>query len=414
MVTASCRGYGSGVVMGESAAQQNGNDFYHAVADSYRQSSKTVGKDFFVFDGDRHLIEPLEAFTKYLDKDFQDQAPYVAVDNGGGIRFVVEGRMYQKPHGWGVGRPEGNSDYRPRGVSLTRDEAVQHALDKRDEDMDITGVDIGMWIPTGGLFLPDVVDIDLQYALMRALNDWTAKDYCVGKRHLWCGAIPLEPGRAVAEVKRCKELGASAMWLRPNVMQDVRWWTEDWDPVWEAMTDNNMALLFHEATGTYNATHSADYKYDVYWMAHVASHPLEMCGALIAIIGYGVLQRHPRLNVMMCEAGVTWVPYFIGRMDEHVESRPAHELNLDMLPSDYFKRQVCICAFEDDEPLLAETMALWEGRNMGYTSDYPHWDSSGISGVERYLNEFPDISPEHRELFFSRNLIDVFNLKPDD
>ena len=164
--------------MEQAAMKDNGKDFYDAVADNYRQSSKTMGKEYFVLDGDRHLIEPLGAFTKYLDKEFLDRAPTVVTDNGGGIRFLVEDRMYQKPVGWGLGRPEGNSDYRPRGVSLTRDEAVQHALDKRDEDMDITGVDIGMWIPTGGLFLPDIVDIDLQYALMRALNDWTGKDYC--------------------------------------------------------------------------------------------------------------------------------------------------------------------------------------------------------------------------------------------
>ena len=112
MVTASCRGYGSGVVMGETAAQQNGKDFYEAVADTYRQPTKTVGKDFFVFDGDRHLIEPLEAFTKYLDKDFQDQAPYVAIDNGGGVRFVVEGahvpeaaRLGRGPSGRQLGLP---------------------------------------------------------------------------------------------------------------------------------------------------------------------------------------------------------------------------------------------------------------------------------------------------------------------
>lgn len=402
-----------GIKMEQAAKKENGKDFYEAVADSYRQSSKTMGNEYFVLDGDRHLIEPLEAFTKYLDKEFQDRAPTVAIDNGGGIRLVVEGRMYQKPSGWGLGRPEGNSDYRPRGVSLTRDEAVVHAMEKRDEDMDITGVDIGMWIPTAGLFLPDIVDINLQYALMRALNDWTGKDYCVGKRHLWCGAMPLDPKLAVAEVNRCKELGASAMWMRPNVMQEVRWWGEDWDPVFEAMTDNGMALLFHEATGTYNATHSTDYKFDVYWMAHVASHPLEMCSALIAVIGYGVLQRHPKLNVMMCEAGVTWVPYFIGRMDDHAESRPAHEINLDMLPSEFFDRQVCICAFEDDEPLLKETMDLWGGKNVGYTSDYPHWDSSGVSGVERYLKTFPDIDEETRNRFFSHNLIDVFGLQPD-
>ena len=396
--------------MGEPARKQEKSK-YELIADKFRQPQKQIGKEWFVLDGDRHLIEPLEAFTKYLDPEFKDRGPKIQIDNGGGIRFVLEGRMYQKPTGRGMGRPEGNSDYRPRGVSLTQEEAIVHCWDMRDEDMDITGVDIGMWIPTAGLFLPDLEDIELQYALMRALNDWTGKDFAHSERHMWCGAVPLNVDYAVAEAKRCKELGATAMWLRPNIMQEVYWWDEEWDPFWATLEELKMTLLFHEATGTYNATYSTDYKFDIYWMAHVASHPLEMCTALIGIIGYGILQRHPKLTFMMCEAGVTWVPYFIGRLDEHVESRPAHEINLDKLPSEFFREQGCICAFEDDEPLLKETMEFMPG-NVGYTSDYPHWDSSGISGVHRYLNEFPDIDDDTRNKFFSHNLIDVFHLEP--
>lgn len=77
------------------------------------------------------------------------------------------------------------------------------------------------------------------------------------------------------------------------------------------MEDLGMALVFHEATGTYNATYSTDYKFDRYWLAHAVSHPLEMATALSAIIGYGVLERHPRLQVLFCEGGATWVPYML-------------------------------------------------------------------------------------------------------
>ena len=45
-------------------------------------------------------------------------------------------------------------------------------------------------------------------------------------------------------------------------------------------------------------------------LAHVVSHPLEMASAVCGIIGYGVLERHPKLKVLFCEAGATWVPTF--------------------------------------------------------------------------------------------------------
>lgn len=397
--------------MGEPALKVAPKDRYQAVAEAYRQKSKKLSQEYFVVDGDRHTIEPLDAFTKYLDKEFKADAPKIVIDQHGGTRLLVEGRLYQKPEGWGMGRPEGNADYRPRGESLTNEEAVEHVLAMRDEDMDITGVDIGLWIPTAGLFLPDIINKDLQYAFARAYNDWMAKDFALGDRHLWCITIPIVPTMAVEEIKRCKAMGANAVWMRPNVMQGVRWWEPDWDPVWQTMEELSLPLVFHEATGTYNATCSTDYKFDVYWMAHVVSHPLEMATALVAIIGYGVLQRFPKLKVMMCEAGVTWVPYMLGRLDEHFESRPKHEIKLDMPPSEYFKRQMCICAFEDDEPMLRETMEFFEGNNLGYTSDYPHWDSSGVSGVKRYLNNYPDFDEDTRVRFFSHNLIDVLGLE---
>lgn len=397
--------------MGEPALKVAPKDRYEAVADAYRQKSKKLGQEYFVLDGDRHTIEPLDAFTKYLDKEFKADAPKIVIDQHGGTRLLVEGRLYQKPEGWGMGRPEGNADYRPRGESLTNEEAVEHVLSMRDEDMDITGVDIGLWIPTAGLFLPDIINKNLQYGFARAYNDWMAKDFAIGDRHLWCITIPIVPTMAVEEIKRCKAMGGNAVWMRPNVMQGVRWWEPDWDPVWQIMEELNLPLVFHEATGTYNATCSTDYKFDVYWMAHVVSHPLEMATALVAIIGYGVLQRFPKLRVMMCEAGVTWVPYMLGRLDEHYHGRPKHEIKLDMLPSEYFKRQMCICAFEDDEPMLKETMEFFGGNNLGYTSDYPHWDSSGVSGVKRYLNNYPDFDEDTRVRFFSHNLIDVLGLE---
>ncbi len=57
-----------------------------------------------------------------------------------------------------------------------------------------------------------------------------------------------------AEIKRCHQLGATTVWMQPNVMNGVHYWEESWEPVWKTMTDLGMALLFHEATSTYNAT----------------------------------------------------------------------------------------------------------------------------------------------------------------
>lgn len=386
-------------------------DRNEAVEAHYRASNKKLGQSYFVIDCDRHIIEPPEAFTRYLDLEWRDQAPRLVADNRGAPRLMIEGRLYQKPSGYGPGRPEGCGDQRPRGDGLSYELAHRHAFENRDLDMDLSGIDCALWIPTLGLFTPDIENPELQYAVMRALNDWTARDWATGRRHLWCVTIPLRPDWAVAEIRRCHALGATAVWMRPNVMQGVRWWTDAWEVVWQTMEELGMALVFHEATGTYNATYSTDYKFDRYWLAHAVSHPLEMATALSAIIGYGVLERHPRLQVLFCEGGATWVPYMLFRLDNHYQARPREMEDLAMAPSDYFRRQCVICSFEPEEALLRETMAWLNGRHMACTSDYPHWDSSGVSGVVRYLENYPDISEETRVNFFSRAAIHALGLE---
>ena len=90
---------------------------YDAIAEEYRSSTKQIRPEYFVIDADRHIIEPPEAFNKYLDKKYHDFKVQSVTDSFGGTRLMIEGRLYQKPRGFGSGRPQGTSDHRPRGVA---------------------------------------------------------------------------------------------------------------------------------------------------------------------------------------------------------------------------------------------------------------------------------------------------------
>jgi predicted TIM-barrel fold metal-dependent hydrolase len=198
--------------------------------------------------------------------------------------------------------------------------------------------------------------------------------------------------------------------MRPNGMQGRKWWDPSYDRLWALLQETGTPLVFHEATGAYHTTNDPTNKFDVYWLAHVISHPVEMTSALVALVGTGILERFPGLRVEFCEAGLSWVPYYLFRLDEHLETRPK-EVKLELKPSEYFKRQCVVCSFEPEEALLGETMKWFEGKNMACTSDYPHWDSSGVSGVVRYLKNFADVDEQTRINFFSRSAIDALNLK---
>jgi predicted TIM-barrel fold metal-dependent hydrolase len=378
---------------------------------------KTQLNEYFVIDGDRHVIEPLDAVTKYLERDYQKQGAVVLKDNVyGSTRFLIEGRLYQKVVGPGQGRIEGMSAYRPRGEpgGLSYEEASAWVNGPgKIKDMDDTGIDAALWIPTVGLFIPDILDPKLQAAYARALNNWFADSFCAENRdRLWFAAtLPIDPEPARREAERAiRELSAGAVWIRPNVMQGRKWWDRAYDPLWAVLEESGTPLVFHEATGAYHTTDDPTKKFDTYWLAHVISHPQEMTSALVALIGTGILERFPKLKVMFCEAGLSWVPYYLFRMDEHYETRRA-EIPLKLAPSEYFRRQCVVCSFEPEEALFAEASRWFKGKNVGATSDYPHWDSGGLETLNRYLAAFPELQAKERADFLQNNLADLFDVR---
>jgi hypothetical protein len=71
-----------------------------------------------------------------------------------------------------------------------------------------------------------------------------------------------------------------------------------------------------------------------------ASRPSKWASSTIiaALIGAGVLERHPRLKVSFGESGIGWLPYALDRMDFEYEDR-FRDL-MKMKPSEYWRRQV--------------------------------------------------------------------------
>ena len=100
----------------------------------------------------------------------------------------------------------------------------------------------------------------------------------------------------------------------------------------------------------------------------------------------GVLERHPKLTIVVLEAGGGWLGALVRplrplRRRSTAGWRPTCALK----PSEYFKRQ-CYISFDPDEttlPLLAPVIG--EDRIV-WASDYPHLDAT-FPGVVRELEE---------------------------
>ena len=76
------------------------------------------------------------------------------------------------------------------------------------------------------------------------------------------------------------------------------------------------------------------------------------------------------LRVLMVEAGLAWVPYWLERMDHHVEKWGFASLPLELTPTEYFERN-CYVTFMDDE-VAGYLLTRWCQENLLWASDYPH------------------------------------------
>ena len=53
----------------------------------------------------------------------------------------------------------------------------------------------------------------------------------------------------------------------------------------------------------------------------------------------GVLERHPRITLVMGETEISWLPHYIDRMDYMVTDRE-YNTGLPLLPSEYWYRHL--------------------------------------------------------------------------
>jgi predicted TIM-barrel fold metal-dependent hydrolase len=111
------------------------------------------------------------------------------------------------------------------------------------------------------------------------------------------------------------------------------------------------------------------------------SHPFEQMLAVLSMICGGILERYPRLRVSFMEAGCSWMPYWLERMDEHYESYGWEAPELTMAPSEYFRRQ-CAVSCDVYEKGLAYAVGQLGEDCVVFMSDYPHSDGVFPGSVE--------------------------------
>ncbi len=370
-----------------------------------------------VIDADGHIVEPVDIWERYLEKEYRALAPQLVYDEHGFERVKVEGRLIGKTAGgFSIG-----AAMRPRNLSaLSADErrripytdAQPGATDPhiRVKDLDTDGIDAAVLYPTMGLFFGGVRDPELGAALCRAYNNWLA-DYCrpYPDRLIGIGAIhPLNVESAVKELRRVvTDLKFRGVFLRPNPYGGRNFDSPDYDPLWAAAQDLDVPIAIHEGTTADMPTAGIDrYAYfedpaSRHFFSHIVSHCFEEKLACLTFTCGGVLEKFPRLRVIFLESGGGWLPHWLYRMDEHYEKLAFEVPWLKRKPSEYFKRS-CFISFDPDEESLPMAAKLVSEDCVMWATDYPHFDGK-FPGSTNYIRDTKAVSDSLKKKLLQDN-----------
>jgi predicted TIM-barrel fold metal-dependent hydrolase len=164
----------------------------------------------------------------------------------------------------------------------------------------------------------------------------------------------------------------------------------EFDPLWAAAIELDMAITFHLGARVSRFKDKANFLPDLP-MGKVAM--LEPPG--IMIYG-GVFDRFPKLRVGLIESGAGWLPWAAHYMDRNWQlQKHWTECNIKQPPSFYFDQNIYASFISD--PIAVKLRHEPGCRNIMWSSDYPHSETTFPFSHETIENNCPDIPKEERD-----------------
>ena len=384
-----------------------------------RSARPDADDKFFLCSADGHVQEPNTFLYDRIDPAYHQRLPTIAVtkamdvhgkgakgDDGKGEGAKGEGakneggrateeQFFQKAEGF---RPAKLNWTKPfEGHEKLRNQSGR-TPEARLADLALDGCDAEVLFPNKGLTVWATPDADFSHAMCRAYNEWAWEEFADYNDRLAPMACiaPAALDKAIAEIQRCAALGFKGLSLPakpvfgPPDVDDLNYNLRELEPLWDCIDEVELPVTFHVSTGRDPRTSRSQGGAVINYAVHSLAPTME---PLVNICASGVAERHPKLQFGSIEAGIGWVPWMLTAMDEaylkhHMWVRP----KLEMLPSEYFKRQGFASFQEDPAGLdLAREHGLVD--NFLWANDFPHHEGSwpySAQAIERTMSHLDD------------------------
>jgi uncharacterized protein len=356
-------------------------------------------------DADGHVREEHIDWAARLAPEYRDRAPKMHPDEHGLTNWIIDDLRFPSPAYEGKGRWVSNDvpiGANPKGMTDPL---------ARLPDMDTEDIDIAVLYGTSIAFHCNSTD-DWRYSLAieQAWNDWAA-EYCSADpaRLKFAALVPVgEPGAAAEEAERAvRERGATGITVLPNYRGRALD-SSYFDPLYAACERLGVPLCVHGITGSRHWVQTIG-AHENWLITHALAFPMGLIHGLASVVCGGVLERYPSLRVAFLEGGCGWLPFFMDRLDEHVEKLPSLAPALTKLPSEYIKGGRLFVSCEPEEDLAYPIERLGEDVLM-YASDYAHWDCEFPNSV-RKIGEREELTDTQKAKILRENALRCYGLR---
>ena len=182
------------------------------------------------------------------------------------------------------------------------------------------------------------------------------------------------PRHAVGEIERLGNHPQVVQVCLPTSV-DIQFGEPRLRPIWEAMVHHRLTLGIHHGYGT--RTIFGYPRQHIEWKALAPSHA--MMAQLASLTFNGVFDAFPDLKVVAMEAGFSWLPYFMSRLDQQYVSFRDQVPWVKRRPSDHLRAHVALTT-QPMEPMTARQLTTLvedcgAAEMLVFSSDYPHYDS---------------------------------------
>lgn len=359
-----------------------------------------VLEKYAVIDADTHITEPPDVWTARMPKKYGEQIPHIERIDGWDM-WVINGDAFARPGntamaGYDGTLPDGPATYEDMHPAAWDPKARVAFMDEQNIRAHVLYPNLGgfgaaAWLDRG----------DREFALdcVKAFNDFQTDFASVAPdRLLPIVSVPFwDIDASVAEIERAVSAGHRGVNFcnDPRVHGQPALWDPHWDAIWSVARDTGVPVNFHIGGGRI-----AEQIFDGVEMGFRANFS-RMSSLLWAdnmrcisdLIHGGVCHRFPDVKFVSVESGVGMIPSALEAFDWQWRNGgvAAEHPEYELLPSEYFRRQIFGCFWYEQDVLAPAVLAYPD--NMLFETDFPHptcqhpGPQTPATGPEQYVTE---------------------------